>query len=131
MDYQKQPRVRMGFEHLSAQQQSRLGECLWDAHAAGAKILELTAGGTYQQFAEHQALQEFVATMIGLVADALTELRRDYPTESQALGGTAPTLLLAESRSAGDCAATWRLVEETLPALVEQLAERLEQWHSA
>lgn len=127
------PKLRMGFENLPAQQQARVGECLWDAHAAVSKILEMTAGGSFEKFAEHQPLQEFVATMIGITRDALRELERIDPAEADAIRDVRATIAFADSITAhaANPAAIWKFLSESLPTLLMEISERLEQWHQA
>jgi uncharacterized protein with HEPN domain len=106
---------------------------LWDAHAAGAKILELTDGRSFEEFAVHPPLQEFATTMIGIMGDALRELQRLYPAEADAIREAKPVIAFADGVAAGSVEpdVLWKFLRETLPALLGEIRERLEQWHQA
>ena len=117
---------KMGFEQ-TAEQQSRLGDLLWDVHAAGGKIVEFTAARGFEDFAESDVLRSVVRSMLGIMVTGLDAVRSEFPTEFGRLDD-APALLKA---SLDEDAKVWRMVEETVPAVAGQVRELLEDWHQS
>ncbi len=116
--------ARMGFERTEAQ--TRLGDVLWDLHAAGAKVLEFTAGRGWAEFDESELLQAFCGKMLGIVADCLRELRTRFPEEYARVPGADR---LAEATEQTGPASVWRMVEEVLPGAVAEVQAMLAEWH--
>jgi hypothetical protein len=73
--------VKMGFERAGELEQVKLGDCLWDVHAAGMKLLEFTSGRSFEEYSESELLQSVVSTMLKIMADRLEQMRRQFPTE--------------------------------------------------
>ncbi len=117
---------KMGFEQAGSQQQTRLGDCLWDAHAAGGKIVEFTTGRSFAEFEDNELLRSVVGKMLEIMTDALTELRRHHPDEFAKLNGATALI----ERGAGD-GEVWRVVKDVVPELTVQIQTRLEEWHQS
>jgi uncharacterized protein with HEPN domain len=116
--------MKMGFER-STEQQSRLGDLLWDVHAAGAKIVEFTAGRGFEEFAANEALRAAVGSMLAIMMDGLGAIRTEFPAEFARMED-APALLGVKLD--GD-QKVWRAAEETVPPVVAQARELLDAWH--
>ena len=117
--------AKMGFER-GGEQQARLGELLWEVHAAGGKIVEFTQGRSFVDYAESEVLRAVVLKMLGIMAEALNEMRRGFPEEFSKLAGAER---IAEVCAAPAEAKVWKVVEEVVPELVGQAREMLEAWH--
>lgn len=116
--------MRMGFERAEAQ--TRLGDILWDMHAAGAKVLEFTEGRAWAEYEESDLLQAFCLKMLVIVADCLRELGHKFPEEYARVPGADRMVPLTEASSS---VAVWRLVEEVLPGVVGEAHRMLAEWH--
>lgn len=122
------PMPKMGFEHAAEQEQVKLGELLWDVHAAGMKIVEFTSGRDHDDFAESELLQSVVTSMLGIIADSLRQLHAQFPGEFAKISN-GNRLIDAASLTAPD--KLWRLIEEQIPELVAEARALLEDWHQA
>lgn len=120
--------ARMGFERATEQEQVKLGDCLWDIHAAGMKILEFTSERTLQDFQSSELLQSAVSSMLTIIASRLEDLRRGFPAEFAKLANAHRVM---ETAASPDDAKIWRLIEESIPELVTQVRSVLEEWHEA
>ena len=123
--------TKMGFERAGELEQAKLGELLWDVHAAGMKIVEFTGGRDFAEFAGSALLQQVVASMLKIIGDALGQVRAQFPDEfAKVSNGNR----LIETGAAVDTLAAekvWRLVEEGVPELVAEARTLLEEWHQA
>jgi uncharacterized protein with HEPN domain len=117
--------AKMGYEGKEIQAQTQLGDCLWDAHAAGGKILEFTTGRSFAEFEENELLRSVVTKMLEIMTEALSELRRHHAEEFSRLD--AARLI---ERAGGDLE-IWRLAMEVVPELTVQIQTRLEEWHQS
>ena len=117
--------AKMGFER-GGEQQARLGELLWEIHAAGEKIVEFTQGRVFADYAENEVLRAVVEKMLGIMGEALNEMRRGFPEQFAKLAGAER---IAEAGAAPAEAKAWKVVEEVVPELVGQAREMLEEWH--
>ena len=117
--------VKMGFERGS-EEQARLGELLWEVHAAGGKIIEFTSGRTWEEYADNEVLRAVVEKMLGLMAEALKEMQRGFPEEFVKAEGAGQIL---EAGTRANEAKIWPLVHKVVPELVAQTREMLEEWH--
>ena len=120
--------IKMGFERAGELEQVKLGDCLWDIHAAGMKLLEFTTGRSYEDFSESELLQSVVRSMLEIVVSRLEDVRRGFPAEFAKLPDAERVI---EGVAMAKEEKTWRLVEENVPELVEQARTLLEQWHEA
>ncbi len=120
--------MKMGFERAGELDQVKLGECLWDIHAAGMKILEFTAGRDLDEYSQSELLQSVVHSMLGIIAGRLLDLQRQFPAEFSRLP-QGERLIQIGSTPAN--APVWRIVESAIPELVQQAREVLEEWHQA
>lgn len=116
--------VRMGFERTEAQ--TRLGDVLWDLHAAGAKVLEFTEGRAWAEYEESELLQAFCLKMLVIMTDCLRELRLKFPEESARVPGTEALVEVTETTGS---AKVWRVIEESLPGVVGEAHRMLAEWH--
>jgi uncharacterized protein with HEPN domain len=117
---------KMGYEGKGAEAQARLGDCLWDAHSAGGKIVEFTSGRSLAEYEESELLQSLVEKMLEIMAEALVEMRRHFPEEFARLDGG---LRVIEVKASG--AEAWRVAQEVVPEMVVQLQTMLDEWHQA
>ena len=117
---------KMGYEGNGSEAQARLGDCLWDAHSAGGKIVEFTAARSLADYEESELLQSLVEKMLEIMAEALVEMQRHFPAEFARLDGG---LRVIEVKASG--AAVWRVVQEVVPEMVLQLQTMLDEWHQA
>ena len=124
MDEPKTP--KMGYEGKGAEAQARLGDCLWDAHSAGSKIVEFTLGRSFAEYEESELLQSVVEKMLEIMAEALVEMRRHFPEEFAGLDGGSRVI---EAKAAG--VEAWRVVQEVVPQMAVQLQTMLDEWHQA
>ncbi len=123
--------TKMGFERAGEQEQVKLGELLWDIHAAGMKIVEFTTGRDFTDFAGNKLLRSVIASMLRIIADALRQVQAQFPDEFAKISngnrlietGTAAAILSEEK--------VWRVVEELIPELVAEARILLEDWHQA
>ena len=120
--------VKMGFERAGELEQVKLGDCLWDVHAAGMKLLEFTTGRRFEEYCQSELLQSVVSTMLGIMADRLEQMRRQFPAEFAKIDD-APRLI--EAAESTDQPKVWRVVEESIPEAVAQARAVLEHWHEA
>jgi uncharacterized protein with HEPN domain len=121
----------MGFERATGQEQARLGELLWDVHAAGLKIVEFTTNRDFKEFAGNVLLRTVVAKMLSLIADGLDQLQAQFPSEFAKISNAnrlIETGIQAETLSADKL---WQVVEELIPELVAEARAILEDWHQA
>ncbi len=118
---------KMGFEHAAEQEQARLGELLWDLHAAAMKTLEFTSGRDFHDFTTTEVLRSAVAAMLGIVTDCLRQLQIRYPDQFNRISNA---IRLLEAGSANE-EKLWQLVEEQIPELVAESRALLEDWHQA
>jgi uncharacterized protein with HEPN domain len=118
--------VKMGFERQGAEAQVRLGDCLWDAHAAGMKILEFTAGRSFEEYRDSELLRSVVEKMLEIMIEALVEMRRHFSEEFTKLDGGSR---LIEARDADG--EVWQVVKDVVPEMVAQLQTMLDEWHQA
>ena len=123
------PTPKMGFERTTELEQVKLGDLLWDAHAAGLKLQEFTTNRTFADYESSELLQSIVAAMLGIMADRLAQLHRQFPAEYARIADADK--LIATLDAPAPPAATWALVEQTLPEAVDQLRTVLEHWHDA
>ena len=121
---------KMGFEG-QAQQQAGLGEFLWEAHAAGTKALEFTAGRSFDDYSEHEVLRAAVESMLKIVAASLEDVREYFPDEAAKMPRAGEAIALKPKLGPGGDAEVWRFVQATLPELVAEVQVLLEDWHSA
>ena len=119
---------KMGFERAGELEQVKLGELLWDVHAAGMKIVEFTAQRDYEEFAGNELLRSVVGSMLGIIANALGQMREQFPEEFAKISHGNR---LIESASVTDAEKLWRMVEELVPELVAEARGVLEDWHQA
>ncbi len=122
---------KMGFERATGQEQARLGELLWDVHAAGLKIVEFTTNRDFKEFAGNVLLRTVVAKMLSLIADGLDQLQAQFPSEFAKISNAnrlIETGIQAETLSADKL---WQVVEELIPELVAEARAILEDWHQA
>ena len=119
---------KMGFERAGELEQVKLGELLWDTHAAGMKIVEFTTGRDFADFESSELLQSVVASMLGIIADALRQLQTQFPDEFAKLSNSTR---LSESGAITAPDKLWRIVEEQIPELVAEARAVLEDWHQA
>jgi uncharacterized protein with HEPN domain len=120
--------VKMGFERAGELEQVKLGDCLWDVHAAGMKLLEFTSGRSFEEYSESELLQSVVSTMLKIMADRLEQMRRQFPTEFAKIDDASRLIEAAESTNQPK---VWRVVEESIPETVAQARAVLEHWHEA
>lgn len=122
--------IKMGYEGQAAQQQVKLGDCLWEAHSAGSRILEFTAGRTFADYAESEVLRAVVAKMLEIVGSALEEMQALYPEQAMRIEHLAEAVGLKQ-RLAGEVEdkVIWGFVETSLPPLVAEVAVLLDEWH--
>lgn len=118
---------KMGFERAGELEQVKLGDLLWDVHAAGMKLLEFTAGRELAGYEESELLQQVVGALLGIMGDRLGQMERQFPTEFAKIDGARR--LMAVPGEAGE--KVWRVVEEVVPEAVEQVRAVLEEWHGA
>jgi len=116
---------KMGFEHASEQAQTRLGDLLWDAHAAGSKLLEFTAGRSFEEFSESEPLRAAAQAMLTIMAQSLTAISREFPAEFAKLD--ADTSNIREFIPASD-SSLWTAVQSA-PEVVADVQTLLDQWH--
>ena len=122
---------KMGFERAAEQEQVRLGELLWDLHAAAMKIVEFTNGRDFNDFAATELLQQIVASMLGIITGALRQMQNQFPDEFAKISN-ANRLLDTASRAAPLATEElWHIVEELIPELVAEARILLEDWHQA
>ena len=122
--------VKMGFEQAGSRAQVGVGDDLWEMHAAGAKIVEFTAGRSEEAFAGNEALRAAVRSMLALMGEALGRLGKAAPELATKLDG--PDLLeLCVKLDAGEGgdAEVWNFVQRALPELHGRAAEELAAWH--
>ncbi len=119
---------KMGFERAGELEQVKLGDCLWEIHAAGMKLLEFTTGRSFEDFSESELLQSVVRSMLEIIVSRLEDVRAGFPAEFAKLADAERVIVGA---AVVDETKTWKLVEENVPELVEQARTLLEQWHEA
>ncbi len=119
---------KMGFERAGELEQVKLGELLWDVHAAGMKIVEFTAQRDYEEFAGNELLRSVVGSMLGIIGNALGQMREQFPEEFAKISNGNR---LIESASVTDAEKLWRMVEELVSELVGEARGVLEDWHQA
>jgi uncharacterized protein with HEPN domain len=122
---------KMGFEDAGVQQQAGLGDFLWDAHAAGTKVLDFTAGRTSEEYAAHEVLRAAVESMLQIVAAALEDVQEYFPQEFARIEHAGTMITLRGLLGTGADTAVWSFVQESLPALMGEVAVLLEDWHGA
>lgn len=120
--------VKMGFEQAAELEQVKLGDCLWDIHAAGMKLMEFTTGRGYEDYSESELLQSIVRAMLEIIVSRLEDIRRGFPAEFAKLPDAEKVI---DDIALPEKGKTWRLVEENVPELVEQARTLLELWHEA
>jgi uncharacterized protein with HEPN domain len=120
--------VKMGFERAAELEQVKLGDCLWDVHAAGMKLLEFTSGRSFDDYNQSELLQSVVKTMLEIMADRLNQMRRQFPAEFAKIADASRLIDTAEST---DLPKLWRTVEEAVPEAVAEARAVLEHWHEA
>jgi hypothetical protein len=118
--------VKMGFEGFEEREQLKLGDCLWEIHAAGTKILEFTAGRDQQECEDDELLRSAVDAMLAIVEKALAELRTSFPSEYAKLPSASQMLAPHDEKRARGL-----LVADVVPELVTEARSLLEQWHQA
>jgi uncharacterized protein with HEPN domain len=121
---------KMGFEG-AARQQAGLGEFLWEAHAAGTKALEFTAGRSFSDYTQHEVLRAAVESMLRIVAASLEDVREYFPEEAAKMPHAGEAIALRERLGVDADADVWRFVQESLPGLVAEVQVLLEEWHGA
>jgi uncharacterized protein with HEPN domain len=119
--------TKMGFERATEQEQIKLGELLWDIHAAAMKIVEFTTGRDFADFAASELLRSVVASMLGIIAEALRRLQAQFPGEFVKISNANHLL----EPAIADQEKLWRLVEEQIPDLIAESRAVLEDWHQA
>ncbi len=120
--------VKMGFEQTVSRAQAGVGDDLWEMHAAGAKIVEFTAGRGAETFAGNEALRAAVRSMLGVMGEALDRLGKAAPELAAKLDGPDLLELCGKLGSATD-AEVWDFVQAALPELQGRAAEELAAWH--
>jgi uncharacterized protein with HEPN domain len=120
----------MGFEG-AVPQQAGLGDFLWEAHAAGAKALEFTAGRGFEEYGEHEVLRAAVESMLRIVGASLADVQEYFPDEAAKIERAGEAVALRARLGTGADAEVWRFVRDTLPMLVAEVQVSLEEWHGA
>ena len=123
--------TKMGFERAGEQEQLKLGELLWDVHAAGMKIVEFTSGRDLADFADNELLRSVVAKMLGLIADALHQVQAQFPDEFTKISNGNKLIETGAAAETLSGEKVWRVVEELIPELVAEARTLLEDWHQA
>ena len=123
--------TKMGFERAGEQEQVKLGELLWDVHAAGMKIVEFTSGRDFEEFAANELLRSVVASMFGIIADALRQVQAQFPDEFAKISNGNRLIETDTAASTLPDEKVWRIVEELIPELVAEARTLLEDWHQA
>ncbi len=121
---------KMGLEGAT-RQQAGLGDFLWEAHAAGAKALEFTAGRSFNDYSEHEVLRAAVESMLRIVAASLEDVREYFPDEAAKMPHAAEAIALRERLGTEEDAEVWGFVQGSLPELVAEVQVLLEEWHGA
>ena len=119
---------KMGYEGKAAAAQASTGDDLWEMHAAGARILDFTAGGDLAGFAAHEALRAAVRAMLGLMGQAFERLQTTAPELAAKLDGPDLLELCARTEEATD-AEVWAFVHAALPELLARTQTELAAWH--
>ena len=122
---------KMGFEGAGQQQQAGLGEFLWEAHAAGTKALEFTAGRSFDDYRQHEVLPAAVESMLRIVAASLEDVREYFPDDAAKMPHASEAIALRERLGTGADVNVWQFVQTSLPALVAEVQVLLEDWHGA
>ena len=121
----------MGFERAGELEQVKLGELLWDMHAAGMKIVEFTGGRDFEEFAGSELLQQVVASMLKIIGDALGQVRAQFPDEFAKVSNGNRLIETGAAAETMTDEKVWRVVEELVPELVAEVRALLEEWHQA
>lgn len=122
---------KMGFEGLAAAEQVKLGDCLWDIHAAGMKVLEFTSGRDFADYAESDLLQGVVTSMLAIIAARLDDVRTGFPDEFVKIDHANRLIAVGAPEHPFTAETVWRVVEELLPDAVTSTRTVLEDWHQA
>jgi len=117
---------KMGYEGNGAEARARLGDCLWDAHSAGGKIVEFTSGRSFAEYEGSELLQSVVEKMLEIMAEALAEMRRHFPEQFARLEDGSRLIEIQVGRRE-----IWRVVQAVVPEMVAQLQTMLDEWHQA
>lgn len=123
--------TKMGFERAGELEQVKLGELLWDIHAAGMKIVEFTSGRDYEEFAGNELLRSVVASMLAIIADSLRQLLAQFPEEFAKISNGNRLMEVGLVAASTSEEKVWRVVEEQVPELVAEARAVLEEWHQA
>ena len=123
--------TKMGFERAGELEQVKLGELLWDTHAASMKIVEFTTGRDYEDFTTNELLRSVVASMLTIIGNALHQLQSQFPDEFAKLSNGNRLIEAASAATALPEDKLWRIVEEQIPDLVSESRAVLEDWHQA
>jgi uncharacterized protein with HEPN domain len=121
---------KMGFEGIP-QRQTGLGDFLWEAHAAGTKALDFTAGRTFDDYTHHEVLPAAVESMLQILAASLADLQEYFPDDAAKIERAPAALALRARLGTAANAQVWSFVQQTLPMLVAELQVSLEEWHAA
>ena len=98
---------------------------LWDARRAGERVARFTRGKTFADYREDDLLRSGVERQLGIVGEALSQLRRLDPATAESLPELARIVgfrnVLVHGYATVDDRIVWGVVEGNLVALLAAL----------
>jgi len=103
---------------------------LWDMLQAARSVLAFTSGRTFEEYLGDLMLRSAVERQLEIVGEALRQMLAVFPESEATFHGAREIIAFRNRLARGyaqlDHEVVWGVVEEDLPALVEQLASALD-----
>jgi uncharacterized protein with HEPN domain len=102
---------------------------LWDAQHAADRVSRFTAGKTFDDYLADELLRSAVERQLGIVGEALSQLRRIDPATAGAISQIARVIgfrnILVHGYATLDHRVVWGVIERDLDSLRKQVTQLL------